>query len=67
MPASTIARQPKTMVLEVPIEYGNMLNLEDGLPQALNEAGRLGIQELPTLFEPLNKESIVINQQKVEL
>lgn len=66
MPASVIARQPKTIVLqiEVPIESGNMLNLEDGLQRALNEAGQLGTQELLKLFEPPNKEPIVVNQQK---
>ncbi|WP_209278482.1 hypothetical protein [Thalassotalea sp. G20_0] len=41
-----------------------MLNLEDGLQRALNEAGQLGIQELLKLFEPPNKEPIVVNQQK---
>ncbi|USE35201.1 hypothetical protein [Endozoicomonas sp. SCSIO W0465] len=40
MPASVVARKPKTIVLqiEVPIESGNMLDLEDGLQRALNEA-----------------------------
>ncbi len=65
MPASVIARQSKTIVLqiEVPVESDNMLNLENGLQQALNEAGKLGTQELLTLFEPPNKEPVV-NQQK---
>ena len=66
MPASVVARQEKTVVLqiEVPIDSGNMLNLEDGLQKALNEAGLLGTQELLKLFEPQNKEPIVINRQK---
>ncbi len=44
MPASVIARQSKTIVLqiEVPVESDNMLNLENGLQRALNEAGKLG-------------------------
>ena len=65
MPASIIDSQPKTIVLqiEVPIESDNMLNLEDGLQRALNKAGQLGTQEL-LLFEPPNKEPIVVNQQK---
>lgn len=43
MPASVVARKPKTIVLqiEVPIEPGNMLDPEDGLQRALNEAGLL--------------------------
>ena len=66
MSASVIARHPKTIVLqiEVPIESGNMLSLEDRLQQALNEAGQLGTQELLRLFEPPNKEPIVVNHQK---
>ena len=44
MTASIIARKPKTIVLqiEVPVESDNMLDLENGLQRALNEAGRLG-------------------------
>ena len=44
MAASIIACKPKTIVLqiEVPVESDNMLELENGLQQALNEAGRLG-------------------------
>ena len=66
MPASVIARKPKTIVLqiEVPIESGNMLDLEDGLQRVLNEAGQLGTKELLELFEPPNKDPIVVNQQK---
>lgn len=66
MPASVIARNEKTIVLqiEVPIESGNMLDLEDGLQRSLNEAGQLGTKELLGLFEPPNKEPIVVNQQK---
>ncbi|WP_257265037.1 hypothetical protein [Endozoicomonas sp. ONNA2] len=66
MPASVIARKPKTIVLqiEVPIESGNMLDLEDGLQRALNEAGQLGTKEFLELFEPPNKDPIVVNQQK---
>ncbi|MBO9497494.1 hypothetical protein J7438_25905 [Thalassotalea sp. G20_0] len=48
----------------MPIESDNMMNLEDGLQRALNEAGQLGTQELLKLFEPPNKEPIVVNQQK---
>ncbi|WP_257295112.1 hypothetical protein [Endozoicomonas sp. YOMI1] len=50
--------------IEVPIESGNMLDLEDGLQRALNEAGQLGTKELLELFEPPNKDPIVVNQQK---
>ena len=66
MAASIIACKPKTIVLqiEVPVESDNMLELENGLQQALNEAGRLGTQELLKLFEPANKKPIVVNQQK---
>ena len=66
MPASVVARKPKTIVLqiEVPIEPGNMLDLEDGLQRVLNEAGLLGTKELLQLFEPPNKDPIVVNQQK---
>ncbi|WP_422132922.1 hypothetical protein [Endozoicomonas sp. ALD040] len=66
MSASIIARREKTIVQQivVPIDSGNMLNLEDGLQRALNEAGQLGTQELLKLFEPPNKEPIVVNQQK---
>ena len=66
MPASVVARKPKTIVLqiEVPIEPGNMLDLEDGLHRALNETGLLGTKELLQLFEPPNKDPIVVNQQK---
>ncbi len=66
MPASVIARQSETIVLqiEVPVESDNILNLENGLQRALNEAGKLGTQELLTLFEPPNKEPVVVNQQK---
>lgn len=66
MPASVVARKPKTIVLqiEVPIESGNMLELEDGLQRALNEAGQLGTKALLELFEPPNKNPIVVNQQK---
>ncbi|MES9943302.1 MAG: ISKra4 family transposase, partial [Candidatus Thiodiazotropha sp. 6PLUC7] len=41
-----------------------MLILEDSLQQALNEAGQLGTRELLELFEPPNKEPIVVKQQK---
>ena len=66
MSASVVVLKPKTTVLqiEVPIESGSMLDLEDGLQQALNEAGQLGIQELLKLFESTNKEPMVVNQQK---
>ncbi|MCF1432241.1 MAG: ISKra4 family transposase [Shewanella sp.] len=66
MPATVISRQPKSIVLqiEVPIESGDMLILEDSLQQALNEAGQLGTRELLELFEPPNKEPIVVKQQK---
>ncbi|WP_419536495.1 hypothetical protein [Endozoicomonas sp.] len=36
---------------EVSIDSGNMLNLEDSLQRALNEAGQLGTKELLGLFE----------------
>ena len=41
MSASVFVLKPKTTVLqiEVPIESGSMLDLEDGLQRALNEAG----------------------------
>ena len=66
MSASVIARQEKTIILqvEVPIDSSNMLALEDGLQRALNDAGQLGTQELLKLFELPNKEPIVVNQQK---
>ena len=66
MSASVFVLKPKTTVLqiEVPIESGSMLDLEDGLQRALNEAGQLGTQELLKLFESTNKEPIVVNQQK---
>ena len=66
MSASIISSETKTIVLqvEVSVESGNMLELEDELQRALNEAGRLGTQELLKLFEPANKKPIVVNQQK---
>ena len=66
MPASVISSSTKSIVLqiEVSIDSGNMLNLEDSLQRALNEAGQLGTKELLGLFEPPNKEPIVVNQQK---
>ena len=66
MSASVIARKPETIVwqIEVPIESDNMLDLEDGLLRALNEAGQLGTRELLNLFEPTNKKPIVVHQQK---
>ncbi len=66
MPASVISSSTKSIVLqiEVSIDSGNMLNLEDSLQRALNEAGQLGTKELLGLFESPNKEPIVVNQQK---
>jgi len=64
--ASVISRQEKMVVLqiEMPIDSENMLSLEEGLQQALNEAGKLGTQELLKRFESPNKEPIVVNRQK---
>ncbi len=57
MPASVVACKSKTIVLqiEVPVESGNMFDLEHGLQRALNEAGQLGTKELRELFESPNK------------
>ncbi len=56
MSASIVSSETKTIVLqvEVSVESGNMLELEDELQRTLNEAGRLGTQELLKLFEPAN-------------
>ncbi|WP_157674221.1 hypothetical protein, partial [Endozoicomonas ascidiicola] len=66
MPASIVSSNREKIVLqiEIPIEAGNMLDLENSLQKTLNDAGQLGTQELLGLFEPANKEPIVVNKQK---
>ncbi|WP_067517745.1 ISKra4 family transposase [Endozoicomonas ascidiicola] len=66
MPASIVSSNREKIVLqiEIPIEAGNMLDLENSLQKTLNDAGQLGAQELLGLFEPANKEPIVVNKQK---